>query len=122
MDEDMYLSTAVQLYENGIWTEEIVRKQVLLHAKEKGIDRKTIDEFFDRLFAKKELTIEDKREYLRNAKFSNGEPIYPNNAVDKMSDEHVEKLYAVETQPVKKDASDWYKPNPEPSLFFLPLS
>lgn len=105
MNEDEYLSTLVMLYESGHWDEETVRKQALLYAKERGYDKSLIDEFLNRLFPKKDITIDDKREVLKNAKFSTGELMYP-SVVDKMTDEQVEKLYEIETKSAVKEKEE----------------
>ena len=101
MEDDIFLSVAVDLFIKKIWDEETFRRQVLTHAKENGMSESDVNEFLGRVLPKKELSIEEKRNLIKNARFENGSLKYP-NAVDSMPDETVEKIFAVEKNNLKQ--------------------
>lgn len=117
MNDDLYLSAVVDLYNNGIWNEEMVVKQVWMHAQELKLPKEAVDAFLARLLKKEEVkeettTINDteveltdtkeaddsihiKREYLRNVKYDDGNPKYGDD-VDTLEDMNIEQLYDIE--------------------------
>ena len=92
MEDDLYLSTAVELFNDGIWDEETFKRQIWNHANEKKLDVRAVNEFLSRVL--KNISIEDKRNFLNALKFDDGNLKYP--GVDKMPDKIVEKLYDTE--------------------------
>lgn len=95
MNDDAYLNLAVELYQNGNWSEEVFVKRISQYAIEKNIDKSAIDELLKRVIKKKEYTLDEKRSFLKYLKFSNGDAKY-GDAVEFMSDELIEKFYGLE--------------------------
>lgn len=93
--DDIYLNLAVELYENGTWNKEMFEKKVLLYAKDKGIEDKDVNEFINRVFKPKEMTIDEKKEYLSKVTFDGVELKY-GDVIEAMSDETIEKFYELE--------------------------
>ena len=102
MEDDIFLSTAIDLFKGGVWNEETFRRQVLTHAKESGLDEKAVNDLLIRVIPVKDFTLEDKRNFLRNVKFKNGDLKYP-NAVDDMPDVTVEKIFEAERKSLSDD-------------------
>lgn len=95
MSEDLYLSTAISLYESKVWDEKTFKENVLKHGKEKNLNMSAIEELINRVLPKKDFTIEEKRQFLGNLTFNEGGLKYP-NAVEHMADITVEKLFEIE--------------------------
>lgn len=95
MNEDLYLSTAINLYESKVWDDKVFKENVLKHAKEKNLDINAINELINRVLPKKDFTISEKRQFLTNLTFNEGGLKYP-NAVEHMADTTVEKLFEIE--------------------------
>ena len=95
MSEDLYLSTAISLYESKVWDEKTFKENVLKHGKEKNLDMNAIEELINRVLPKKDFTIDEKRQFLSNLTFNEGGLKYP-NAVEHMADITVEKLFEIE--------------------------
>jgi len=93
--DDIYLNLAVELYQNGTWNKEIFEKKVLLYAKDKEIKDKDIKEFINRVLKPKEMTIDEKKEYLSKVTFDGVELKY-GDVIEAMSDETIEKFYELE--------------------------
>lgn len=102
MEDDIFLSTAIDLFKGGVWNEETFRRQVLTHAKESGLDEKAVNDLLIRVIPVKDFTLEDKRSFLKNVKFKNGDLKYP-NAVNDMPDVTVEKIFEAERKSLSDD-------------------
>ena len=102
MEDDIFLSTAIDLFKGGVWNEETFRRQVLTHAKESGLDEKAVNDLLIRVIPVKDFTLEDKRSFLKNIKFKNGDLKYP-NAVNDMPDVTVEKIFEAERKSLSDD-------------------
>lgn len=100
--DDMYLSLAIELYENGTWSKDVFIKKVSLHAKEKNMDMVAINELIDRVTKTKEYTITEKRRFLSVLTISGNELKY-GDVVNTMSDEMIEKFYKMEEESLDKD-------------------
>ena len=98
--DDIYLNLAVELYENGTWNKEMFEKKVLLYAKDKGIEDKDIREFINRIFKPKEMTIDEKKEFLSKVTLD-GVQLKYGNVIEAMSDETIEKFYELEMSRTK---------------------
>lgn len=102
MTEDMYLSFAIELFENGTWSKDVFIKRITLYAKENNMDMSAIDEIVNRLTKKEEYTIDEKRRFLSFVTISGDELKYGVAALN-MSDEMVEKFYEMEKGTLSKD-------------------
>lgn len=107
MTDDMYLSLAADLYENGTWSKDMLIKKVTLYAQGKNMDMNAINEYLDRLTKPKEYTIDEKRKFLSVVKLDGSELKY-GDVVKAMPDEMIEKFYDAEVTNLDKNIVEAY--------------
>lgn len=105
--DDMYLSLATELYENGTWSKDVLVRKVTLYAQEKKMDMNAISEFLDRLTKTKEYTIDEKRKFLSVLRLDGKELKY-GDVADTMTDEMVQKFYEMEVATLDSDKIESY--------------
>lgn len=107
LDSDMYLSLAVELYEKGTWSKEVLIKRITLYAAEKNMDMNAVNIFLERLTKEKEYTLDEKRNFLSVLRLDGKELKY-GDVAKTMSDEMVEKFYDMEVSIMDSDKVESY--------------
>jgi len=103
MNDDMYLSLVAELYENGTWTKEIVRKKLKLYAEENNIDNSIIEDLIQRITMEKEYSLEEKKAFLSVIRLMDGKELKYGDVVDSMSDDTIERMYQFEVSSLSSD-------------------
>lgn len=104
MMDDIYLNLAIELFEKGTWTKDAFIKRVTLYANEKGMDMNSINDMIDRVCKPKEVSIEDKRDFLSKITIVGDEPKYGEAAM-LMDESDVNKFYEMEQGSLEKESS-----------------
>lgn len=104
MMDDIYLNLAIELFEKGTWTKDTFIKRVSLYANEKGMDMDSVNELIDRVCKPKEISIEDKRDFLSKITIVGDEPKYGEAAM-LMDESDVNKFYEMEQGSLEKESS-----------------
>ena len=103
MNDDMYLSLVVDLYKSGAWNKETVIKKLTLYAQEKNDPQ--ISDFVDNFVRSLnyEYTIDQKKIFLANIKLMNDDELKYGDAVDNMSEDTINRIYAYEVENLSKE-------------------